>query len=114
MTHPTDEKQTHQAVAADIARELREHPALWMQGHLVRFREHAGFSDLVLRARDARAECWCLIGHICKRLPDPDDSMACRMLFEQHVGTFELAAWNDTPGRTAQDVVALCDEVAAS
>lgn len=93
------------AVAADIARELREHPDRWTKGFNAR-----NASGLFTGVHDPGARCWCLHGHILKRNAEfalatigaafgyPNISWSC---------------WNDAHERTVEDVIALCERVSA-
>lgn len=55
------------AIAADIARELREHPERWTTGWCARDESGSGTSY-----DDDDAVCWCLMGHIMRRAPEAD------------------------------------------
>lgn len=93
------------AVAADIARELREHPDHWTKGFNAR-----NADGLFTGVHDPGARCWCLHGHILKRNAEfalatigaafgyPNVSWSC---------------WNDADERTVGDVIALCERVSA-
>jgi hypothetical protein len=94
---------TVRELAADIARELREHPEYWTQGHWAR-----DSSGNKVHWRDDAAVCWCLEGHINKRGGDTGD-------FAEAAGTSDgaftgLASLNDRCG--IDDVIDLCDKVA--
>jgi hypothetical protein len=100
------------AIASDIARELRANPATWTQG--VMARNAAGAQALV----DESGACsWCLVGHIERRLKDrlinrPDVIDAFRRHLERDRKS--IVAFNDVRSRTVDDVIALCEKVAAS
>jgi len=98
---PSDPK----SIAADIARELREHPERWTQGHWARDAngEKVSWSN-------TRAVSWCLEGHIERRYGDRSD-------FAQAAGTMDadglttgLARFNDR--FDVGDVIELCEKVA--
>jgi hypothetical protein len=88
---PSDPK----TIAADIARELREHPEHWRQG---------------LWKEGMAAGAKCLGAHIEVRAGGP--SMAMKLAFGFNASNFELIDWNDAPGRTVDDVIELCEKVA--
>jgi hypothetical protein len=95
---------TPQEVAYDIADELRKHPDRWTQGCNARQAD-----GLICGVHDAEATCWCLLGHIIKR----NEEFAfkpIRAAFGHP--TVSWAAWNDSPERTVDDVIALCARVA--
>ncbi len=96
---PSDPK----TIAADIARELREHPERWTQGHWAR-----DSSGNKVHWKDPGAVCWCLEGHINKRGGDTGDFAAAAGTLD---GTFTgLASLNDRFG--IERVIELCHEVA--
>lgn len=115
MTTTTTDVKT---IASEIAKEYREHPTHWTQGHWAR-NELGGYTDY----NSETAVCWCLRGAIDKRL-SCGSSAASELysLFELAVsgvrmsddGHLEFVDWNDEPGRTVQEVIALCEKVAAS
>lgn len=93
------------SIAADIARELREHPERWTQGHWARDADGKKVSW-----GHTSAVCWCLEGHIKKRDGDTGD-------FAEAAGTMNgeftgLASFNDRYDLAS--VIELCDKVAAS
>lgn len=107
----TEEESVRQ-IAADIARELREHPGRWFQGALVRFASGASTSTGYGLQR-VDAVCWCLEGHICKRVDDEVRLVAMNKFHEAAlIPEGSLNSWNDKPGRTVEDVIALCEKVA--
>lgn len=108
--HRTEDPRS---IAADIAKELREHPDHWFQGALVRM-DDGRTSD-----RDwagPHVVCWCLEGHIVKRTRDQDDGVVFESfrttLRNRHNYDESIHEWNDVPGRDVQDIIRLCDEVA--
>ena len=115
----TDETVTPQQVAADIARELRADVSRWTRGWYARDARGRG-----CQAQDAQAVCWCLRGAIERRVGDENPlTDPIFKAFDKALGydhgdddSFELqfVPWNDDPQRTAADIIALCDKVAAS
>lgn len=91
-------------IAADIARELREHPERWTQGTPARDKE--GDST---RARSPAAVSWCLFGHIRRRLYPARCAVGTSSLLFGRLAS----SWNDAPERTVTDVIALCEKVAS-
>lgn len=75
-------------VARDIAQELREHPERWTQD----------------------ASGGCLRGLIGKHIRAHADQVS--RTFASVAGVQHLHLWNDAPGRTVRDVIALCDRLA--
>ncbi len=109
--HPDNRSRTKQ-IAREIADELKSHPDHWFQGALVKFANGASSStEFGVRTEDA--VCWCLEGHICKRV-DRDVSFWALDDFRKLAGVGTLFRWNDAPDRTVNDVIALCEKVAAS
>jgi hypothetical protein len=108
-----DQRSTHpRIIAAEIARELREHPARWMQHDLVRFADGTTSNTPELVGRND-AVSWCLQGHIDRRAlgrPTGNVMTAFEALLEGRV----ISSWNDDRARTVQDIITLCDRVAAS
>lgn len=99
------------SVAADIARELREHPERWTKGTHAR-----GSSGDQVDYASRLAKKWCLAGHICKRVGMGHD-WEIRARFREILGiehTMWLSSWNDEPLRTVTDIIAACDKVATS
>lgn len=95
-------------IAADIARELREHPERWTKGRDARDREGRAVCPT-----DPSAVCWCLIGH-CDRRSDAYAYVEFREIAKRFVEGRVLTFWNDHPSRTVDDVIELCDKVAKS
>lgn len=93
---------TIREVAADIARELRSNPAAWHQGWFSNSREGLSSPD---------ATSWCLSGHLLRR--GHQLSWPIYGVFEAAAGN-RVCSWNDTPGRTVEEVIELCDRVAES
>lgn len=94
---------TIQELAADIAKELREHPERWTQGGWARNHTRG-----LVSWRDETAVCWCLEGHIEKRRGDREE-------FARAAGTGDgsctgLASFNDR--HDLASVIELCDKVA--
>lgn len=111
----TDEKMTPQQVAADIAREYREDAARWTQDWYAKDANGEECSS-----RDPIAVCWCLRGAIERRVGDWGDETQTFRAFDAALGHepeenhLYLVEWNDEPGRTVAEVIALCEKVAAS
>lgn len=112
MTETVPERSRIRQIAADIAKELREHPERWFQGALVKFADGASTSTGAGLLRDD-AVCWCLEGHICKRVDSEVRWVAMGDFRDAAKITGSLNFWNDERGRTVKDVIALCDEVAS-
>lgn len=101
----TDPKE----IAADIARELREHPERWTQGRDARDSRGAGVDY-----SDPSAVCWCLAGHVDRR-GDVNAYVAFRVLLRRFIGnSVTPVSWNDTKGRTVDEVIELCERIARS
>lgn len=116
VTSHTEMFQSAQEVAADIARELREHPEHWIQNSLVRVESGREFDDPGF-VTCGDAVCWCLEGLIIRRTSiDPEDGRIDRDLvfdaFRNVLGEHELYRWNDARGRTVGEVIALAERVA--
>lgn len=118
-TAPSSDLVTPQQVAADIAREYRANHCLWTQKVLGRDSDGVNTYD----ATDPRAVCWCLRGAIDRRLPT--GSFAAQRVYEafdRAIGrewapdddAVYFVDWNDSPGRTVEEVIELCEQVAAS
>jgi hypothetical protein len=103
MANPTSDPKS---IAADIARELREHPDNWFQGDLVRYGNGTTSSDVGF----VGGVCWCLEGHIMKRT-GIDGANAVFAAFREAIDKMDLFRWNDQPGRTVEDVIELCEKV---
>lgn len=91
-------------IAADIARELREHPERWTQRSWARDAQGGK-----VYWHEASAVCWCLEGHIEKRGGDREE-------FGRAAGTGDeittgLASFNDRYDLAS--VIELCERVAA-
>lgn len=96
---------TPQELAKSIADELRSDPTRWSQGSAVALDK----DGRIVRAEDPSAISWCIIGHALKRNAELPDEFRIQA-GEKMIG----CVWNDAPGRTVADVIALCDKVAAS
>lgn len=108
---PTDPK----SIAADIIRELREHPEHWTKGELA-----SDASGMWVDFDDPKACRWCLYGHVKKRVMGTSGHRHTdypRSFHEAAFGHIDLSgtsfgSWNDDhPGRTVDDVIALCEFV---
>lgn len=109
--------KTAQEIAADIARDFREDASRWTQRAWSRDANGVGTYE-----HSEDAVCWCLRGAIDIRL-DPDAAAGPILsAFDRALGyepeddddTLRFVAWNDAPGRTVGEVIALCDKVAQS
>lgn len=96
---------SYQEVAADIARELREHPSHWTQKHTAK-----DVDGLMCGVFDAAAVCWCLYGHILKRNAGFAEAAIGAAFGYPNV---TMGRWNDAAERTVEDVIALCEGVAS-
>lgn len=98
-------------IAQSIADELRVHPERWTQGH-------RALNENGERCSIPEASCLCLMGHIELRASDAfyfDSSIENAFLsFRRIAGLRSIAEHNDTPGRTVQDIIDLCERVARS
>lgn len=96
---------TAQEIAEDIARELRANPNAWYRGAFSNLGNCDGSWN------DPEATAWCLSGHLKKR----GDTRLSRFYdaFSRYAGG-SICQWNDEPGRTVDEVIALCDRVAES
>jgi hypothetical protein len=100
---PSDPK----SIAADIARELREHPERWTQGHWAR-----DSSGNKVNWKDDAAVCWCLEGHINKRGGDTGDFAWAAGTMDPDGVTTGLATLNDRKSTTVDRMIELCEQVA--
>ena len=122
---------TIQGIAADIARELRANPKAWTQGALARDEE--GWTKPIM---SPNATCWCLDGHIDKRLnplfkaerdsgsPDlhlfgkkvyiGDFVRALKAEFRKKTLGLSIPGFNDAADTNVYDIIKVCDEVAKS
>lgn len=89
-------------IAADIAKKLKEHPDTWTNGEFAR--DEDGF-----KCATSKGISWCILGHIQMRNGGIGESFSHAAGLQD---TFELAEWNDAPGRTVAEVIALCEQVA--
>lgn len=102
--------KTTKELAADIAKELREHPERWTT--------HAVAKDASgdqCRADDPDAVCWCLFGHIQKRGIEPYRPDIAKPFFSiagLDYKTDGYARMNDV--RTVDEIIQLCDAVATT
>lgn len=95
---------TIKTIASDIADELRSNPKAWHRGG---FSNSTGQFDV--DAPDATA--WCLSGHMKRRGVSLSGEEYHAFAIHCHGS---VCAWNDVPGRTVDDVIALCEKVAAA
>ena len=94
-------------------RALLEAPERWTQGAIA----CDGDGEMV-SAHARTAVCWCMIGAInrcaARARASVDVNLELRRLLEKaRGGTEPLDFWNDAPGRTHADVLALLDRVIA-
>ncbi len=91
-------------IAKSIAEELREHPERWCQGRP--YQDANGNISSPISAHSC-----CLLGHIWLAGDDGD----LERTFRAALPTFEysIAHWNDAPDRTVEEVIQLCEKVAA-
>lgn len=100
---------TAKEIAADIARELREHPEHWTTGTSAR--DAAGGWVAV---DSADAVCWCLFGHIAKRFPRYTSEIHLKPFFDAAGVDWETKGFADiNDDKTVEQVIAICDKVAA-
>lgn len=103
---------TPQEIAKSIADELRQHPERWTQGCTARNKE-----GMPVPHDDIAAVCWCALGHLWRIDPDGSTGMldaAFSLMARKHMDFGSIVKFNDAPGRTVEDVIALCDKVAQS
>ena len=106
-----------------IAAELREHPERWTQGKFAR-----NAQGLEVDYNSEQATCWCLYGFIRRLLNIPpgwgtpidilsafDQAAVGKPYYGEYISE-ELAfvGWQDEPGRTVADIIAVCALVVAS
>jgi hypothetical protein len=89
--------KTAQEIAADLASKLRAWPENWCQGTYI--------------ADDGKARC--LAGHLWSYF-DGSVPLDVFNTFARACETTYLSDWNDEAGRTVEDVIAICDRVAAT
>lgn len=100
--------KTVQHIAAEIGKELTEHPERWTQDCYARNQKGESCAT-----DSPRAVCWCILGELSLRAPESYglwESFARTSGFKD---SNELAEWNDAPGRTVAEVIALCEQVAS-
>jgi len=108
---------TVEEILRDTARELREHPERWCKLYFAT-RNDCTATDIGA----ADAVSWCLAGHVYRRSPTDSDLMwhigaLLRETLMRHGHSVKypydlVTCWNDKPGRTVDDVIALCEEAA--
>jgi hypothetical protein len=62
-------------------------------------------------SRSVTATCWCAIGAITAA--NGSSSSSSEVFLERAVGTDDVPAWNDAPGRTQAEVLAAFDRAIA-
>ena len=91
-------------------RELLSEPGRWTQGYFAR--DAAGQE---CASKDPAATCWCVVGAMVRLgSDDPRPDIEFINALKAHLGPpCSLSMWNDAPGRTHADVLALLDRVVA-
>lgn len=92
-------------------RALLEAPERWTQGYFAR---DAAGQECV--SKDPAAQCWCIVGAMVRLgSDDPRPDVEFINVLKAHLGPAgrSLSMWNDAPGRTHADVLALLDRVIA-
>lgn len=113
-----------QQLAAEIAEEFRADATRWTQEELARDANGLPIDDIDDPMLSPQAVCWCLRGAIDKRLNRfGGRSGDVYLAFDRALGHkftirdhdhLEFVPWNDAPGRTVAEVIALCEKVARS
>lgn len=104
--------QTIQEIAADIAKELREQPSRWTTGCLAR-----DASGRTVPYGEDTAVCWCLMGHLLRRAPNADAYRLGAPFFAAlglDRGKDDVGFSTINDDKRVEDIIALCDQVAAS
>jgi hypothetical protein len=93
-------------IALDIADELRKYPGHWTQGCIAR-----QVNGHPCGEHNVDAASWSLKGHVFRRY-----AQYAFGDFGSAIGYPEVSyeRWNDAPGRTVADVIALCEHVAGT
>lgn len=89
-------------IAAEIAKNLKKNPHTWTKGAFARDKD--GF-----KCANSKGVCWCILSHIEIRHGGMAESFSHAAGLQN---ACELAEWNDAPGRTVAEVIALCEQVA--
>lgn len=84
--------------------ELLSKPGAWTQGYFAR-----NSNEEMRNSRDEDACCWCAMGGISRCYSGPEWASAVNRLSDAVGG--HIPKWNDTPGRTQEEVVALLKEL---
>ncbi len=89
-------------LALSIAEELKANPSAW----------HQGWFDNNDPMDKSAPTGWCLSGHMLKR----DIALGGEeyRAFTKHINGQSVCTWNDSAGRTVEDVIKLCEQVAAA
>lgn len=98
------------AIAADIARELREHPERWTTGWCARDESGGGTSY-----DDDDAVCWCLMGHIMRRAPEADVYVIGAPFFAPFgldPQADDIGFYHINDDKTVEQIIELCEKVA--
>ena len=101
------------ATAMDVlsaARELVAKEGGWTQRHYAR-----GADGTYADFNHKKAVCFCTLGALYRvGLPEPSALNDAESLLLKAAGVENIVVWNDAPGRTQADVVALFDAAIAS
>lgn len=95
------------AATLNGAADLLAGPGAWMRGAFA-----ATATGRVIGPEERPAVCWCLAGALMRSAPNTGAAIRDGVLERAHdavgevIGTFDLAGWNDAPGRTQAEVVA--------
>ncbi len=93
-------------------RALLEAPERWTQGHMAETAKGSA-----CRSESRHAARWCLLGAVTRSWAELDsdwqDEDELSIALRAYTGPDGLIHWNDAPGRTHADVLALLDTVIA-
>lgn len=95
--------------ALTLARQVRELlavPERWTRGEFARRADGSPCGS-----KDPAAQCWCLVGAMCRLDDDPIRGMEMLDAIRAATRSDSASVWNDAPGRTHADVLALLDRV---
>jgi hypothetical protein len=109
------------ALASDVARELSEFPDRWMPRGMCRLDDGSEHNPLYDLPKGRRVVCCTLSSHLTLRSPEGDGRARgwyTHREFERRAGLgypqMVLRQWEAVPGRTAADIIALCQKVVAN
>jgi hypothetical protein len=100
------EMKSPQAIAAEIAAELRKNPGDWTQFSYAR-----NDSGQSVTPRSSDATQWCALG-MCRKHYGTLDDNPLRWLLEEILGE-EVHEWNDRQNRKVSEVIELFERAAA-